>query len=402
MKHSRVSKFLLAPAACAAVLVLPSTALAGSISGTVTSDEPGNPPIQGVEVCANPAPEAFAMTCAQTGANGTYLLPGLGNASYYVRFSNQTNNLNFVSEFYDDKKEYPGDLVVIGAVQDQVGIDAELEVGSVIKGVATDADTLGPAVGVGVCASSSTPVYYYDCDVTKVDGSYEITGLTAGEYTVHFAGENAVNYLSQYYEDEEGVSGQSRIALAAKETVTGIDAKLHPGAQIFGRVTELGSELPQGEIEVCLWDTVHAPEPEFREPCTQTDASGNYAFRSLRPSTYKVLFSYDYPLAPSDLFFQQWWNGVPTAAQATPISIAPPETRTGIDAHLIHYPVDPPRKPEGVAVSLVPAPRPAPPRHCRKGFHKKWVKGKRRCVKAHKKRHRHSGHRGPHAVATGH
>jgi hypothetical protein len=400
MKRSRVSKFLLAVTVAAALMVLPSTALAGSISGTVTSDGPGNPPIQGIEVCANPHPEAFGMTCAQTGANGTYVLPGLANASYYVRFSNQPNDLNFVSEFYDDRKEYPGDLVVIGAVQDQGGIDAELEVGSVIKGIATDADTPGPAIGVGVCASTSTPVYYFDCGVTSADGSYEINGLTAGEYTVHFAGENAVNYLSQYYEEEEGVSGQSQIALAAQETVAGIDAKLHPGAQIFGRVTEAGSESPQGEIEVCLWDTVHAPEPEFREPCTQTDGSGNYAFRSLRPSTYKVLFSYDYPLAPSDLFFQQWWNGVPTAAQATAITISPPETRSGVDAHLIHYPVDPPRKPETVQVTLIPT-TPAPPGRtlkCRKGFKKKRIGGKPHCVRSHKKRH--PG--GPKAHATGH
>jgi hypothetical protein len=399
MKRSRVSKTLPAATIAVALMALPSTALAGSISGTVTSDGPGNPPIQGIEVCANPHPEAFALTCAQTGASGTYVLPGLANGSFYVRFSNQPNDLNFVSEFYDAKKEYPGDLVVIGAVQDQSGIDAELEIGSVIKGIAIDADTLGPAVGVGVCASTSTPVYYFDCGVTGADGSYEINGLTAGEYTVHFAGENAVNYLSQYYEDEEGVSGQSRIALAAKETATGIDAKLHPGAQISGRVTEAGSELPLGEIEVCLWDTVHAPEPEFREPCTQTDASGNYTFRSLRPSTYKVLFSYDYPFISSDLFFQQWWDGVPTASQATAISIAPPDTRSGIDAHLVHYPVDPPRKPETVRVTTTPAP-PGRALRCRKGFKKKRVRGKPHCVRSHKKRHHHQG--GPKVHATGH
>jgi hypothetical protein len=395
MKRSRVSKFLLASAVCAAVLALPSTALAASISGTVTSDEPGNPPIQGIEVCANPQPEAFAMTCAQTGANGIYVLPGLANASYYVRFSNQTNNLNFVSEFYDDKKEYPGNLVVIGAVQDQVGIDAELEVGSVIKGIAIDADTLGPAIGVGVCASTSTPVYYFDCDVTGADGSYEINGLTAGEYTVHFAGENAINYLSQYYEDEEGVSGQTRIALAAKETVTGIDAKLHPGAQILGAVTEAGTGLPQAGIEVCLYDTLRAPELGFREPCVLTDSAGNYAIRSLRAGIYDVVFSHDYPLAANDPFFEQWYDGVASLAQATAVSIAPPETRTGINARLIHYPVDPPRP---IRVDLIPTP-PAPSLKCKKTQRKKWVRGKVRCVKKHRKHHRRG--KGPHAVATG-
>jgi hypothetical protein len=40
-------------------------------------------------------------------------------------------------------------------------------------------------------------------------------------------------------------------------------------------------------------------------------------------------------------------------------------------------------------VLLQPATKPQPqPLHCRKGFHKKRVKGKARCVKRHRK-HRH-------------
>ena len=75
MKRSHASKFFLASVVCAAFLVLPSDALASSISGTVTAS--GGVPIPGVEVCPTPQPYTFETSCVETGPTGQYKYDGL-------------------------------------------------------------------------------------------------------------------------------------------------------------------------------------------------------------------------------------------------------------------------------------------------------------------------------------
>ena len=401
MKQSRVSKLFLAAAICAALLALPSVALAASISGTVRDNSVAHNGIVGIEVCARPEPYEFEESCTETGAGGTYALGELRAFSYHLHFSSARNRLNYVSEFYNDKLAFPGDVLSVNG--DVGGIDAELAIGGAIRGTATDSATSGAAVGAEVCAFSSSPVEYGNCATTGADGSYEINALPSGEYAVSFFGGSDANYLHRYYDESETLGGATRVPVTAgAPAVEGINAILQPGAQILGTVTEAGTGTPQGGVEVCLYDTLRAPEVGFREPCVLTDPAGHYAIRSLRAGVYDVVFSHDQPLVPNDLFFEQWYDGVASLAQATAIMIAPPETRASVDAALIHYPVDPPRKPETVKVTLIPTtPSSAPPLKCKKGFHKKWVKGRQRCVRVHKKHRRNKGGHGPHAVATG-
>ena len=400
MKSRGMASFVLAMAICGVVLTAPAGASAESISGTVT-DETSHLGIAGVEVCPRPQPYQFEAACAQTDANGAYKLDGLPPASYYIHFYTYAHDLNYVQESYDDKLGFTGDLVTVPPGANVTGIDAQLAVGGIVVGTATNAEVPGPAANVQVCASRGFPEEYFEeCGVTGVDGKYAINALPGGEYTVRFGGTNDANFLKAVYEDGTTPGLPTKVPVTPPTTTSGIDAALMPGAQILGQVSEAGTGAPLDGTEVCLWDTVRAPEPEWREPCVLADSAGNYAFRGLRQGVYKVLFSYDYPFASSDSFFGQWYDGVPTAAQATAIAIAPPETRTGIDARLIRYPIDPPPKEPTVRVDLIPTP-PTPPLTCKKNQRKKWVRGKVRCVKKVKKHRRHHRRgKGPHAVAT--
>jgi hypothetical protein len=387
-----------AVALCGALgVVAPAMASAASISGTVKAE--GGGAIQGVEVCPRPEPYAFETSCTETSASGGYRLDGLPAASYYLTFSTSRNNLNYVPESYNDKPTSvgSGELLTLGAGTELTGIDAELKEGGVIVGTLTNAETAGPAANVVICVSSFNPTEYSRCASSGPDGGYEVNALPPGEYAVWFNGENEANYLAEYY-DDVGSSGLStRIPIVSGATVTGIDAALDPGAQILGRVTEAGTEAPLDEIEVCLYE-LHSSHPEYSDRCARTDAAGVYAIRSLRENTFNVVFSEE-PGAGfmfDDTFVEQWWNGVPSAAQATPVHVAPALSVTGIDAHLTNMVQRP--KPEGIQVTFFPTP-PSRALKCRKGFHKKKVKSKVRCVKKHKKRHHRHGH-GPHAVAT--
>lgn len=393
---ARVRLTTIAVALCGALgLAVPSFAAAGSISGTVTAEGGGG--IAGVEVCTQPEPFSFESPCAQTNGSGAYKIDGLPAASYHVAFFTYVNDLNYVPESWDDEplNLAGGDLVSVGATQDVTGIDAELEKGGIIEGSAEDDETTGPAVGVEVCASSFSPVEYFACGITGSDGSYAINALTTGEYTVSFEGGNNANYLKRWYDEAEFSSGATKVPVTAGDpAVTGIDAVLQPGSQVLGRVTETGTGAALKDVEVCVYDPLKVPSVEFAGPCDWTDSAGNYAIRSLPASTYKVVFSQE-PNSPEfildDTFFEQWWKGVPSVNEATPISLAPPQPATGIDAQLVN--MIQPRKPDPIQVSLIPTTLKPPPKKCKKGFHKKKVKGKVKCVRKHK-RHGKKGSRG--------
>jgi len=184
--------------------------------------------------------------------------------------------------------------------------------------------------------------------------------------------------------------------VTAGSTKSGIGATLHPGAQLFGRVTEAGTGAPLQGIRVCLFDYLYSPSPEYLDRCAWTDAAGNYAMRSLRAGSFKVVFSEVGfgPFVSSGSFDNQWWNGVSSASAATPISFAPPQSVTGIDAQLVNR--FPRPKPDPIQVTILPTPK-APPKKCRRGFHKKKVKGKVRCVRTRKQNngnvHKQHSHR---------
>ncbi|HEV7483021.1 MAG TPA: carboxypeptidase-like regulatory domain-containing protein [Solirubrobacterales bacterium] len=389
MKRSLVSKSLLVSVACAAALVLPSAALASSISGTVTA--PGGGGIQGVEVCPTPQPYTFETICVETGPSGQYKYDGLPGGNYIVRFSAERENLKYVSEFYNDKPySYEADLFDLGPAEDKP-LDVELAEGGSIGGTVTD-EGGQPIADIRACAIDPEGIPTR-CANTGTNGEYQLNGLPTGEYDVEYEGGNRVNYLSEFYEDAETSAEATDVTVTAPALTPDINAKLAPGAQILGHVSAVDTGTPLADEMVCVEEQ---PPGEY-EACDWTDSAGNYAIRSIPSGTYVVAFGVEF--LPFGRTAGQWWQGASTRAGAAPITIAPPETRAGIDGQL--PPKYQPPRPEPLQVTLLPAPPAPKPLRCKKGFRKKFVKGKQRCVKIHKKHLRHSHKHGPHAVATG-
>jgi len=367
----------------------PGLALASSISGTVT-DEGTHLGIASVEVCAHPQPYVYEDVCDKSASGGTYQL-NLAAGSYYVHFEAWQDGLNYVDEWYDESPLFPGDLVTVGADEAVSGVDAELEEGGVITGTATEASTLDPAVGVWACVEDEA-VQFGLCTKTDSNGEYEVHALPTGEYRIEFNGENDSNYLRRFYDETEDPSGATRVPVTAGETVSGIDATLDPGAQILGTVTAAGTGAPLADIEVCLYEHLHAPSPEYVYHCDRTDSNGGYAIRSLPAESFKVVFSQDDGGFTEDPWIEQWWNGASSDSGAAPLLVTPPNTLTGIDAQLVSRFAEEPQSGGAAGGSGSPVPAPVikqPLRKCREGFHRKLVKGKKRCVRKHHPRRQH-------------
>jgi hypothetical protein len=374
------------------VLALPAAGQAaepGSISGTVTA-KVGGLPIEGVEVCAEGETEE-AFGCAVTDENGEYEIAKLAAGVYKVEF--WARPVGYVNQYYAGKRLWSeATPVVVSAGASTSGIGAELEKGATISGRVTAAATGLPVAQVEVCAFTLDESEF-GCEATDGTGAYAIEGLAPGQYEVYFyTGKTEGELVSQPYE-------LGLITLTTGQVRTGVNVALQIGGQISGTVRAAATGTPLKGVEVCIMEATET----WPLGCLKTPTSGGYRFTGLWNASFKVVFSpeaseleegQELGIAP-DAFPTQWWNGQATFAAATPIAITPPAVVGGIDGSLgpgpvVTPPAATPSSPPATAIV-----KPKPKLKCKRGFVKKKVKGKARCVKRHKAKRHHKHHPKP-------
>jgi hypothetical protein len=380
----------------ALAVVAPALAAAGSISGTVADES--HVGIEGVQVCARIEPFTVEETCAETNAAGAYALAGLQQGSYKVSF-HETRNRNYVDQYYNGKDEFgTADPLPVGSAQDLTGVDAEMHPGGTIAGSITDAISMDPVANFPVCAFASTPLGEVGrCSYTDPSGNYAINGLPPEDYQVEFLGEGSFNYLTQYYDDASSSGGATLVKIEGPGDVeASINAALEVGAEISGTLTEVGTHKPLANVRVALLEPVTEEVLRF----VPTDSAGRYAFRGRPAGAYVVGFSHTlFGPMNADCYSAQYYKGAATFSAATPLTVAPPQVLAGIDGEVANR--CPETHSQPVKVTLIERVQsPATLSRCHKGFHRKWVGGKRRCVRKQRKHHRRHEH-SPHAHATG-
>ncbi len=388
--------------ALAALLCLaafaPASAFAGSIAGTVT-DAANHEPLEGIEVCAwvfeleEPAEEEeFWIKCAYTGSDGIYTVSDLPAGEYEVEFWDETGE--YLSQSYDGREHWwEADPVTVGS-EPGTGIDAELLRAGGIAGTVTRSADGEPVEEVEVCAWEAETEEFAGCGWTDFSGEYQIQ-LDPGEYKVEFwAAESGQNLAYQVYDHRDRWSEADIVTVAAEEFTPEIGAELDPGAAISGTVSSAASGGFLGNIPVCSIDA----NTGQLWTCTGTEPNGEYTLPFLSKGQYKVVFSIDFNEwfgeeifeEEEDGFPTEFWDNQTTLAAANVIPLTAGQALGGINAQLGNPPA-----PAGPVVT--PPPTVTPPvatprkRKCRKGFRKKRVKGKVRCVKK-RKHHRHRKH----------
>jgi PKD repeat protein/lysophospholipase L1-like esterase len=195
-----------------------------------------------------------------------------------------------------------------------------------IKGTVTTAATSEPVESIEVCAYNEAA---FECVFTGPGGEYDITGLPAGSYTVFFGVpfETNANYVTQYYNDKRTAAEATPVVVSAGGTAGGINAALHAGGQITGKVTDASTKAEIGGIEVCAR---RETEEEFTVRCAQTNSTGEYDVVGLPTGQYKVEFSVPFETALN--YMRQYYNGKPSLGEADPVSVAMGSTTSGINA----------------------------------------------------------------------
>ncbi len=219
----------------------------GKITGQVTS-APAGEPIEGIEVCAEPASGQRSANCAHTGSTGEYTISSLSEGSYKVRFygaeacgEGGCTQQNYVTQYYENEASFSGaEGVSVTGTGTTSGIDARLAEGGKITGQVTSASGGEPIEGIEVCALTSAEESA-GCADTDSSGEYTISGLGTGSYRVEFLipPESGLDYAAQYYSDKLSQSEAEPVSVTAGSATPDIDAEMQPAAAMAPENTKL-------------------------------------------------------------------------------------------------------------------------------------------------------------------
>jgi RHS repeat-associated protein len=300
----------------------------GQIAGTVTSAATSKP-IEGIEVCAH---NEVAFGCSSTEASGEYHIGGLAAGEYTVYFTVPFElSADYLTQYYKDKSNYAeATPVVVTSAATTSGIDAAMQLGGQITGKVTNAATKAAIEGIEACAQPRGESYYSRCAKSNASGEYDIVGLATEEYTIVFLVpyNSKLNYVRQYYNGKEKFDEASPISVTAGATTANINAALHPGGQIAGKVTDAVTKAAVGEIQVCAYGG-----PEGASGCALTNSSGEYQIGGLPTGTYTVEFAPPYGENTGN-YLRQYYNGKTSSTQAEPVAVTVGSTTPNINAAL--------------------------------------------------------------------
>ncbi len=297
----------------------------GTISGRVT-DNHGSP-LSGICVEVQPVGAGTGGFTTSAVSTGTYVVPNLAAGVYTVSFFAGCGSVsnNWVqqwwknTDFYEDATD-----VSVAAGKTTSGIDAAMQPGATISGTVTN-ESDAPLSDICVFVDSTEGL---GSDTETSDGSYTVSALAPGSYTIEFSPCGAgVNLLPQWWNDSSTEAGATLVTLGTGATRTGINATMKPGGIATGTVKgNTGAVL----ADICVYyEGVNVPTPGTFE--SSTNASGVYQIVGLPTGSYIVAF---YPCTSTQNWLVQYWKDSATADESTVVSVTAGATTSGVSPRL--------------------------------------------------------------------
>lgn len=354
-------------------------------------------PLPEVFVCAlqsEEEKEVQGQNCELTNSNGEYTIPNLPFGDYKIEFWPRAYT-QWVFEYYDDTRHWSQAqwIDVNGPV---TGIDSDLTLAGGLAGRVIRASDGEPLNEVLICAEEPLQEFT-GCTESWFQGAYYLTNLIEGDYVVEFLPPEGQGVQAQFYNGKSESSEADLVHVTVESQTEEIDAALPAEATITGLVTDASTGGGLGEIEVCAFELADAEITG----CEFTEPSGSYVITDLPTGAYKVGFFSESEeeeeelLGPSP-FPVEFWNDQPSWGTANILTLGL-GVRGSVDAAL-GSPLSTPVVAQAPAIAQASTP-PSVPKpetrraRCRLGKRWKKVKGKKHCVKVHKRPHRKRPHR---------
>jgi hypothetical protein len=270
------SKFLAVGLACFLLFcIVPASALAGSISGTVTVE--GQVPAEMVVVCA--LGSGPSNPCEAAEPDGHYTISNVPADEYAVEFRGG----KYVTQFWNDKPNWgSADEFQLAEDQDLTGIDADLVTGSEVKGKITAVGG-SPIPQAQACLREVGGNGHAICAQANAEGEYAITSIAPDTYKLYFEEpQGGPEYLVNYWPEKATYDEAEVLQIGSDETMEA-NASLVAAGRIEGTLTTEGEVPSFGEI--C------ALKPNgTRVACGYAAGDSAYRIGSLAPGSYIVRF----------------------------------------------------------------------------------------------------------------
>ena len=314
----------------------PASAATGSITGKVTKS--------GGKVVRNSVVDLYSVDSegywfvksVRTRDDGTYRFGSLPRGQYVVGFGYESRT--YAPEYWNNKQLIQNATPISVRTSRVSGINARLAVGGKVTGqVITDTDSPRAVADVEVAA------YRYDggewtygkSAVTRSDGTFTVSGLSSGSWTLEFnppyEGPDA-DLALEYWEDSRTFDENETFPVALGTTVTGKEARLSRAGRISGRITG-----PDGEPVVDAYVFGYPGAKENIGNVAFTDANGEYVMKGLSAGDHRLEFvdslEFD-PFGDGPMYASEWWDDKGSFETADLITVSVHVTKAGKDAQL--------------------------------------------------------------------